>query len=124
MWSERIRGQQAELRAEIAAQLLETRRRALEAAEWDRFCEQSVLFSTPQEGAARFGLVDGNGAPRQPRLDQGFRGSKVQALTVALKATEDLAKLLGLVVEKQTIEHDGTESFLEALRDFGARHGA
>src|SRR3954447_26819501 len=53
LWKERIQGEQADLRAEIVGELDDTRRRALEAAEWDQMCEAAVLFDgRPPNGSA------------------------------------------------------------------------
>src|SRR3954452_5885973 len=43
LWLEQTQREQADLRAEIVAELEDTRRRALAAAEWDQMCESAVL---------------------------------------------------------------------------------
>lgn len=96
LWRERIQGEQADLRAQIVAELDDTRERALAAAEWDQQCEEAVLYGVEVEihGKPRDVYRDAKGAAQ-------FRGNKAAALTVARAATMDKAKILGLVADPE-----------------------
>lgn len=99
LWRERTQGAQEDMRAEIVAELEDTRQRALDAAEWDQQCEEAVLYGG--------GFPDGQGGTRRVyRDDKGsaqYRGQKAQSLNVARQASMDKAKVLGLVAEKQEV---------------------
>lgn len=87
LWLEQTKEDQSTIRAQVVAELDDTRRRAIEAAEWDQDCEEAVLF--------------GNGRVyRDQKGSAQFRGQKAQALNVARQATMDKAKVLGIVVDK------------------------
>ncbi len=99
LWRERIQGEQAQLRAQIVAELDDTRERALAAAEWDEACERAVLFDTALP-ADLADAVGGRRAGRVWRDHKGaaqFRGQKAAALNVARQATMDKAKVLGVI---------------------------
>jgi hypothetical protein len=102
LWKERIQNEQADLRAQIVAELDDTRLRALEAAEWDQLCERAVLFDDLPEDTAT--TLEGQPAKRSIYRDAKgsaqFRGNKAGALQAARQATMDKAKVLGLVVDK------------------------
>jgi hypothetical protein len=99
LWRERIQGEQADLRAQIVAELDDVAERALAAAEWDQQCEEAVLYGVQHDGP--------DGQPRMVYRDAKgsaqFRGNKAAALTVARAAKMDKAKLLGLVVDKAAL---------------------
>jgi hypothetical protein len=116
LWRERAGLDIADQRAQILAELDDTRRRALDAAEWDQACEAAVLFSDvldspaapePAETDAGLGVSTSANPPparrtvhRDAKGSAQFRGNKAAALGVARAATMDKAKLLGLVVDK------------------------
>jgi hypothetical protein len=128
LWKERAGGDIAEQRARIIAELDDTRRRALEFAEWDQACEAAVLFgagpetvptredttsasspeSAPDDAPEQDAPASESPKPeprktsvlRDHRGSAQFRGQKAASLGVARQATMDKAKLLGLVVDK------------------------
>lgn len=96
LWRERIQGEQADLRAQIVAELDDVAERALAAAEWDQQCEEAVLYGVEVviDGKPRDVYRDAKGSAQ-------FRGNKAAALTVARAAKMDKAKLLGLVADPE-----------------------
>lgn len=106
LWLERIGATQETLRAEKVAELVDVKRRALRAAEWDEFCERAVLFDDRDLAAVdlkRLGLDPSLRVNRDDKGSAQFRGQKAQALNVARQAVMDQAKVLGLIVEKQEV---------------------
>ena len=95
LWRERISGEQATMRAQIVAELDDTRERALAQAEWDEACERAVLFGEAHPTLGRIRTDDKGSAQ--------FRGAKAQSTNVARQATMDKAKVLGLVVDKAEV---------------------
>lgn len=92
LWLEQTKAEQADLRAQVVAELDDVKRRALAAAEFDEQAERAVLY--------------GEGDQPVQRDDKGtvtFRGQKAQALNVARQAVMDKAKVLGVVVEKSEV---------------------
>jgi hypothetical protein len=120
LWRERAGGDIADQRAQIIAELDDTRRRALEAAEWDQMCERAVLFGGSIEDE------DGpNSVYRDKKGSAQFRGNKAAALAQARQATMDKAKLLGLVVDKAALtDGAGDDIPLDALMERFARRQA
>jgi hypothetical protein len=112
LWLEQTQREQADLRAEIVAELEDTRRRALAAAEWDQMCESAVLFdgrppSTTDDGEdgeseaeTTFRGRRGSSVHRDAKDSAQFRGNKAASLAQARQASMDKAKVLGLVVDK------------------------
>lgn len=112
LWLEETKRDQADLRSQIVAELDDTRRRALEAAEWDQMCEAAVLFDGRSPSATDDDEDDESNAETTFRGRRGsrvhrdakgsaqFRGNKAAALAQARQATMDKAKVLGLVVDK------------------------
>lgn len=99
LWLEQTKGAQETLRAQVVAELEDTRRRAIQAAEWDQMCERAVLFGDPVD--------DDDGNPvtvyRDAKGSAQFRGNKAAALGQARQASMDKAKVLGLVAEKHEV---------------------
>lgn len=125
LWKERIQSDQADIRAQLAAELEDVRTRALEAAEWDAICERAVLFDDLDEPGAQ--TLDGKPARRSVYRDAKgsaqFRGNKAAAIQVARQATMDKAKILGIDVNKVAMtDSSGNDISLEELMErFGAR---
>lgn len=110
LWLETVREEQVVLRAAAVAELEDTRRRALEAYDFDRRMEEAVMTG------GRFRTDAGGEAAicRDDRSSASFRGGKAQALNVARQATMDKAKILGIVVDKAALT-DGAGTDLVSL---------
>lgn len=106
LWLEATKADLTTLRAQVVAELNDTRYRAIAAAEWDEYCERAVLFDDPELPDAdieRLGLDPGRRVTRDQKGAATFRGQKAASLNVARQATMDKAKVLGLVVDKQEV---------------------
>lgn len=132
LWLEQTKADQADLRAEVVAELNDTRRRAISMAEWDEFCERAVLFddsSMPTYERIRRGLIhpdhplDSNGEPLRVARDEkgsaAFRGNKSGALNVARQATMDKAKVLGLIVDQVSLSKDMQREAQKVAEELG-----
>lgn len=97
LWIEALSSTQQALRAAKVTELTEVYRRTIAAAEFDQACERAVLFGDEVD-------LDGDGKTRQVLRnaddEASFKGNKVGALNVARQAIMDIAKVLGLIVEK------------------------
>lgn len=92
LWQERTGATIIDLRARAVAELDEVKRRAIEAAEFDRDMELAVLFGVGDRPVIR----DEHGSAR-------FFGQKAQALNVYRQAVMDQARILGLVTERREL---------------------
>lgn len=95
MWLEALGSTQEALRAAKVAELTEVYRRAIASAEFDQACERAVLFGDQVDfdGEKKEVLRNADG-------EATFKGNRVGALNVARQAIMDIAKVLGLIVEK------------------------
>lgn len=95
LWRERIADEQEILRGQAVRRLEEVYRRSLAAAEFDEEAERAVLY-----GEGKHVVRDDDGKAT-------FKGAKAAALTTARQAAMDIAKILGVVVDKQDITSGG-----------------
>jgi hypothetical protein len=95
IWLERIQDEQESLRGACVASLVDLRRRAIEAAEFDQRAVLSVLFGEP------FVTDDGRSlrAHRDDHDKAEYRANISANLNTARQATMDIAKLLGLTLD-------------------------
>ncbi len=114
LWLEALSSTQEALRAAKVAELTEVYRRAIASAEFDQACERAVLFGdeVDVEGEKKAVLRNDDG-------EATFKGNKVGALNVARQAIMDIAKVLGLIVDK-IAPTDGKGNDL-SLADLAAR---
>lgn len=120
LWRERTQGEQAEMRAVIVAKLEDTRLRAIEAAEWDRQCEEAVLFGLEIEHPVHGTLK----VYRDEKDRAEFRSQKAQSLNVARQAAMDEAKVLGVVPDKLDVGGEVLVRVVELEREPEAANGS
>jgi DNA-binding CsgD family transcriptional regulator len=114
LWLESLCDNQERLRAARVAELTELYRRAIASADFDQLCERAVLFGgeVDLEGVKKLVLRNADG-------EATFKGNKVGALNVARQAVMDIAKIMGLIVDK-VAPTDGKGNDL-TLADLAAR---
>lgn len=86
-------------RARVVQQLMDVYRRALASAEFDEQAERAVLYGYTPQGPDGESLI----VQRDEKGSAQFRGNKAAALAQARQALVDIAKVLGLVVDKQAL---------------------
>lgn len=114
IWLEGLCATQDRLRAARVAELTELYRRALASADFDQACERAVLFGEEIviEGTKKAVLRNADG-------EATFKGNKVGALNVARQAVMDIAKIMGLIVDK--VAPTDSEGNTLTLADLAAR---
>lgn len=100
LWRERIGDEQEILRGQAVRRLEEVYRRSIAAAEFDEEAERAVLYGEDADGNPVAVLRDDDGKAQ-------FKGAKAQALNTARQAAMDIAKLLGIVVDKRDVTSGG-----------------
>lgn len=124
LWLEQTKAQTVEMRAQRLKELADIKRRAIEAAEWDRLCEEAVLFGAKLNVETATGPLTLD-VYRDHKGSAQFRGNKAAALSVARQATMDAAKLEGLVVDKVSpTDADGKTLDIATLMQRAREHKA